>query len=62
MKKKTVEYGLLALLLWSPLPAASVKEWSIFVIELAAALMAAAYVLSTRSRPSTLICRRSSRG
>jgi O-antigen ligase len=45
MKKKTVEYGLLALLLWSPLPAASVEEWSIFVIELAAAVMAAAYVL-----------------
>jgi O-antigen ligase len=45
VKKKTVEYGLLALLLWSPLPAASVEEWSVFVIELAAALMAAAYVL-----------------
>ena len=45
MKKKIVEYGLLAILLWSPLPAASVGEWSIFVIELAAAVMAAAYVL-----------------
>ncbi len=45
MKKKTIEYGLLALLLWSPLPAASVEEWAIFAIELAAAVMAAAYVL-----------------
>lgn len=45
MKKKTIEYGLLALLLWSPIPAASVEEWAIFAIELAAAVMAAAYVL-----------------
>ena len=45
MKKRIVEYGLLALLLWSPLPAASVEEWSIFVVELAVAVMAAAYVL-----------------
>lgn len=45
MKKKILEYGLLALLLWSPLPAASVEEWSIFVIELFAAVLAGAYVL-----------------
>jgi O-antigen ligase len=45
MRKRSIEYGLLALLLWSPLPAASVEEWSVFVIELAVALMAAAYVL-----------------
>ena len=45
MKRKTIEYGLLALLLWSPLPAASVEEWSVFVIELAVAVMAAAYIL-----------------
>jgi O-antigen ligase len=44
MTRKIVEYGLLALLLWSPLPAASVEEWSIFVVELAVAIMAAAYV------------------
>jgi O-antigen ligase len=37
--------SLLALLLWSPLPAASVGEWSIFVVELAVATMAAAYIL-----------------
>ncbi len=45
MRKEIIEYGLLALLLWSPLPAASVGEWSIFVIELTVAAMAAAYVL-----------------
>jgi O-antigen ligase len=45
MKKKVLEYGLLALLLWSPLPAASVEEWSIFAVELAVAVLAAAYVL-----------------
>lgn len=42
---KTVRYGLLALLLWSPLPAASVEAWAVFVIELAAAVLAAAYLL-----------------
>ncbi len=45
VRKKIVEYGLLGLLLWSPLPAASVEEWAIFVIELAAAVLAGAYVL-----------------
>jgi O-antigen ligase len=45
MKRKAIEYGLLALLVWSPLPAASVEEWSVFVIELAVALLAAAYIL-----------------
>ncbi|MGZ5498004.1 MAG: O-antigen ligase family protein [Candidatus Aminicenantales bacterium] len=45
MTKKPLDYALLALLAWSPLPAASVEEWSIFVIELAAAVMAAGYVL-----------------
>jgi O-antigen ligase len=45
MKRKIVEYGLLGLLLWSPLPAASVEEWAVFAIELAAAVLAGAYVL-----------------
>lgn len=42
---KTVETGLLALLVLSPLAAGSVNEWSILVIELAAGLMAVAYLL-----------------
>jgi O-antigen ligase len=45
VKKTVLEYGLLALLLWSPLPAASVEEWSLFVVELLVAVLAAAYVL-----------------
>lgn len=45
MTKKPLDYALLALLAWSPLPAASVEEWSIFVIELAVAVMAAGFVL-----------------
>ncbi|HOW84466.1 MAG TPA: O-antigen ligase family protein [Candidatus Aminicenantes bacterium] len=45
MKKKILDYGLLTLLLWSPLPAASVEEWAIFTIELLAAVLAGAYIL-----------------
>lgn len=45
MKRKVVEYGLLALLVGSPLPAASVEAWSVLAIELVVALMAAAYIL-----------------
>jgi O-antigen ligase len=40
-----IEAGLLALLVASPLPAASVGEWPLFAIELVVALMAAAYVV-----------------
>jgi O-antigen ligase len=43
--RRAIEYGLLALLVFSPLPAASVNEWSILVIELAAGFLAAACVL-----------------
>jgi O-antigen ligase len=46
MKNRLVDYGLLGLLLWSPLPAASVEEWAVFVIELAAAVLAGAYILT----------------
>jgi O-antigen ligase len=43
--RRLIENGLIALLVLSPLPAGSVNEWSILAIELAAGLMAAAYVL-----------------
>jgi O-antigen ligase len=43
--RKIIDHGLIALLVFSPLPAASVNEWSVLAIELAAGLMAAAYVL-----------------
>ncbi|MGZ7046232.1 MAG: hypothetical protein ACXVJK_07905, partial [Candidatus Aminicenantales bacterium] len=42
---RIIDGGLAALLVLSPLPAASVNEWSVLIIELAAGLMAAAYVL-----------------
>lgn len=42
--RRLIENGLIALLVLSPLPAAAVREWSVFAIELAAGLMAAAYV------------------
>lgn len=43
-----IEFGIIALLIFSPLPAASVQEWSVLVIELAALLMAAAYLIMER--------------
>ncbi|MCU0244554.1 MAG: O-antigen ligase family protein [Acidobacteria bacterium] len=46
MSLKVLEYGLLALLLWSPLPAASVEAWAVFGVELAVAVLAAAWVLA----------------
>ena len=52
MKDKTclriIEYGLLGLLIFSPLPAASVYEWSILVIQVAVLIMAAAYIVMTQ--------------
>jgi len=45
LARRVLDGGLLGLLVLSPLPAASVNEWSVLAIELAAALMAAAYVL-----------------
>ncbi|MEN6310577.1 MAG: O-antigen ligase family protein [Acidobacteriota bacterium] len=45
LARRAIEDGLVALLIFSPLPAASVNEWSVFIIELAAGLMAAAYIL-----------------
>jgi len=43
-RRRTLEYGLAALLIFSPLPAASVNDWSILIVELAAVLLAAAYL------------------
>ena len=43
--RRMIDRGLVALIVLSPLPAASVNEWSVLAIELAAVLMAAAYVL-----------------
>jgi O-antigen ligase len=42
---RIVQYGLLALIVLSPLPMASVNEWSILIIELAVLAMTGIYVL-----------------
>ncbi len=47
---KIIEYGKLGLIIFSPLPAASVAEWSILVIQLTVLVMMAAYFLM-REKP-----------
>ncbi len=47
---KIIEYGILGLIIFSPLPAASVAEWSILVIQLTVLVMMAAYFLM-REKP-----------
>ncbi len=47
---KIIEYGLLGLLIFSPLPAASVHEWAVLTIQLAVLAMMAVYILM-RERP-----------
>lgn len=46
--KKIIEYGILGLIVFSPLPAASVNAWSILVIELTVLVLMAAYLLMKR--------------
>jgi len=46
--KKVIEYGILFLIVFSPLPAASVNAWSILVIELTVLVLMAAYILMKR--------------
>lgn len=48
--KKIIEYGILGLIIFSPLPAASVYEWSILVIQLTVLVMMAAYLIM-REKP-----------
>ncbi len=43
--RKVIEYGILGLVVLSPLPAASVSEWSILVIQLTVLVMLAAYFI-----------------
>ena len=55
---KIIEYGILALIILSPLPAASVYDWSILAIQAVVFIMAAAYVLMDgRSGPNDLLSR-----
>jgi O-antigen ligase len=48
--KKIIEYGILAIIIFSPLPAASVYEWSILVIQVLVLVMLTAYILM-REKP-----------
>ena len=47
---KVIEYGILGLIVFSPLLAASVYDWSILVIQLTVLVMMAAYLLM-RNKP-----------
>jgi hypothetical protein len=39
VSRKIIEFGLLSLIIFSPLPAASVPEWSLLIIQLSAILL-----------------------
>lgn len=54
--KKIIEYGILGLIIFSPLPAASVYEWSILVIQLVVLVMMIAYfIMEERSKNNEVI-------
>ncbi len=46
--RKILDFGLLALLVWAPLPIASVESWSILLIEIAALFLFSVYLLLDR--------------
>jgi len=43
--QKIIEWGIIGLIIFSPLPAASVYEWSILVIQLTVVVMMIAYFM-----------------
>lgn len=45
VKQKIIEWGILGVLVFTPLPAASVHEWSILVVQLTVIIMLGAYIL-----------------
>ncbi len=52
--RKILDYGLLALLIWTPLPIASVESWSILIIEIAALTLFSVYLfMDQKPRPSS---------
>lgn len=54
--KKIIEFGILGLIFFSPLPAASVPEWSILIIQTTVLIMFASYVvMREKPRNSELI-------
>jgi hypothetical protein len=51
--RRIIDVGILALLVWTPLPLASVEEWAVLIIELAALVLFGAYLLMDRKpKPS----------
>ena len=48
--REFIQWGILGLIVFSPLPAASVNEWSILVIQLTVVLMTVLYI-SMRKKP-----------
>ena len=56
-----IDYGILGLLILSPLPAASVNEWSVLAIQLVVFVMAAAYILMGEKPRSNEYLSRASR-
>lgn len=46
--RKIIEYGIMGVIVFSPLPAGSVNEWSVLVIQLAVLVMTASYFLMKR--------------
>ncbi len=55
--KKVAEIGLIALLVFSPLPQGSAWEWSILVIQLSVLALALVFVLFNRESPSPALSR-----
>jgi O-antigen ligase len=43
--RKIIEYGILALIVWVPLPKGSVHEWSVLIVQIAVFVMMGAYIL-----------------
>jgi len=52
---KIIEYGIIGLIIFSPLPAASVYEWSILVIKLTLLVMVAAYLIMREKPDNNLL-------
>lgn len=48
ISRRIIEYGVFGLIIFAPLPAASVHEWSILIIQLVVLFMMIAYILMTK--------------
>ena len=53
--QKLVDYGILGLIVFSPLPAASVHDWSILVLQISVLIMMAAYFMMREKKLSFYI-------